>query len=112
MSFRSTLRLNGRHSRESQYGTVSTLATRFQHVPPTMVASRSLIDCILLTPADQGLKAKIFGDFVKRARFTQQPDTKAQNTGFQRDPALLSMVAGTRNCLDLLLRASLVPIPT
>ena len=55
---------------------------------------RSLIDRIVLTPTDEALKAEIFGDFAKLVQFTQPPDTKAQNAGFQRDPALLSVVAG------------------
>jgi len=36
---------------------------------------------------------------VKLAQFSQPRDAKTQNAGLQRDPALLSVVAGTRNNL-------------
>ena len=60
---------------------------------------RSLIDRILLTPTEAGLKAEIFGDFAKLVEFSQERDAKTRNAGLQRDPALLSVVAGTRNNL-------------
>jgi hypothetical protein len=56
---------------------------------------RSLIDRIVLTPSAEGPKAEIFGDFVKLVQFTRPSDAKTQNAGLQRDPALLSVVAGT-----------------
>ena len=55
---------------------------------------RSLIDRILLTPTEAGLKAEIFGDFAKLVEFSQERDAKTRNAGLQRDPALLSVVAG------------------
>jgi site-specific DNA recombinase len=71
---------------------------------------RSLIDRILLTPTEAGLKAEIFGDLVKLAQFSQAPDAKTQNAGPQKDPALLSVVAGTRNQRYLQSFRSRIPI--
>ena len=70
---------------------------------------RSLIDRIVLTPIDGQFKAEIFGDFARLVQFSQAHETKRKNAGSQGDPALLSVVAGTRNCLYLLLIAIDLP---
>jgi hypothetical protein len=66
---------------------------------------RSLIDRIELTPEGDTLAIKLYGDLAQIIAFSETA------TGKQKDPVsaeagpLLSVVAGTRNCLDLLLSA-------
>jgi len=58
---------------------------------------RGLIDRIVLTPADGILQANLYGDLASLMNFaeTQEPATKS--AGPPKDPALPSVVAGTRN---------------
>jgi hypothetical protein len=70
---------------------------------------RGLIDRIVLTPEEDGLRAELHGDLAVLARFAQGKEGRAESTG---DSALrLSVVAGARNHLDLLLTAQISPTP-
>ena len=60
---------------------------------------RNLIDRIVLTPSDGLLKAEVFGDLATIASFAETRERITKNAGPQGDPALLSVVAGTRNHL-------------
>jgi hypothetical protein len=71
---------------------------------------RSLITRIVLTPEDDGLKVELFGDLAVMAGFAQAPDGQRKNAGPLGGPAILSVVAGTRNCLYLLLIAIDLPL--
>ena len=62
---------------------------------------RGSIDRIVLTPVDGALHAELHGDLATLAAFAQGQNSK--NPGPAGGPGLLSVVAGTRNRLDLLL---------
>jgi hypothetical protein len=68
---------------------------------------RSLIDRIELTPEGDALAIKLYGDLAQIIAFSET------STGQQKGPVsaeagpILSVVAGTRNCLDLLLSAGI-----
>ena len=70
---------------------------------------RGLIDRIVLTPAGGILKAKIYGDLASLMNFADAQEPTTKSAGSAGDPALLSVVAGTCNWLDLLLRADMKP---
>jgi site-specific DNA recombinase len=65
---------------------------------------RGLIDRIVLTPEGEILRAELHGDLAVLARFAQAKQRRAEPAG---DSALrLSVVAGARNHLNLLLTAA------
>jgi hypothetical protein len=68
---------------------------------------RGLIDRIVLTPADGNLNAELYGDLARLMNFADAKEPATKSAGSPGDPALLSVVAGTRNCLDLLLWTTL-----
>ena len=70
---------------------------------------RGLIDRIVLTPADGILRVNLYGDLASLMNFADAQEPTTKSAGSPGDPALLSVVAGTRNCLDLLLRTTLNP---
>jgi hypothetical protein len=59
-------------------------------------------------PVDGILKAELYGDLARLIIFAEPPERKTKNAGSAEEPALLSVVAGARNRLDLLLSASIV----
>jgi hypothetical protein len=68
---------------------------------------RSLIDCIVLTPVEGVLQAELFGDLAAIVAMAETPPrTDKRPVPPSGEPGLLlSVVAGARNCLDLLLSA-------
>jgi hypothetical protein len=58
---------------------------------------RGLIEEIVLTPTDGILKAELYGDLARLMTFAEAEEHKTNNAGSPREPALLSVVAGTRN---------------
>ena len=65
---------------------------------------RGLIDKIVLTPDGNQLKAELHGDLVQILAFAEENPTKA-NAPAKGQGVIPSVVAGARNCLDLLLNA-------
>jgi hypothetical protein len=68
---------------------------------------RGLIDRIVLTPVEGILKAELYGDLARMITFAEATEHTKSNAGSPREPALLSVVAGPRNHLDLLLNADI-----
>jgi site-specific DNA recombinase len=68
---------------------------------------RGLIDRIVLTPGNGSLKAELYGNLARLMAFAEPDRHKTKSAGSAAEPALLSVVAGARNCLDLLLSASI-----
>jgi site-specific DNA recombinase len=55
---------------------------------------RSLIDHIVLTPADGLVKAELFGELATLVRFSEERERGTKSAGSAGEPALLSVVAG------------------
>jgi site-specific DNA recombinase len=72
---------------------------------------RDLIERIVLTPIDGTLKVELYGDLARLMAFAEGTERKTNDPGPGGSGSLLSVVAGTRNCLDLLLSATLKPRP-
>ena len=67
---------------------------------------RGLIDRIVLTPEGNLLRAELHGDLAVLARFAQAKESRAEGDSALR----LSVVAGARNHLNLLLTAKVTPL--
>jgi DNA invertase Pin-like site-specific DNA recombinase len=70
---------------------------------------RSLIERIVLTPKDSTLRAELYGDLAVLAAFADAEPRTNKDPGSAGKPGLLSVVAGTRNHLDLLPTAQCQP---
>jgi site-specific DNA recombinase len=69
---------------------------------------RGLIDRIVLTSLEGVLQAELFGDLAAIMAMAEAPARANKRPGPPaEEPGLLSVVAGARNCLDLLLSASI-----
>jgi hypothetical protein len=61
----------------------------------------------VLTPIDGTLKVELYGDLARLMAFAEGTERKTNDPGPGGSGSQLSVVAGTRNCLDLLLQATL-----
>ena len=66
---------------------------------------RSLIDRIELTPEGDALAIKLYGDLAQIIAFSETSADKQKGPVSAEAGPILSVVAWTRNCLDLLLVA-------
>ncbi len=70
---------------------------------------RSLIDRIELTPDGDTLAIKLYGDLAQIIAFSETSADKQKGPVSGEAGPILSVVAGSRNCLDLLLVADTLP---
>jgi len=66
------------------------------------VISCALIERIVLTPVCGSLRVELYGDFATIAAMAEGPVLQRSNPDSMAESGLLSVVAGTRNCLNLL----------
>ena len=65
---------------------------------------RGLIERVELRPAEDGFRIELVGEIANMVRLSAGPES----LGSAKGRASVTVVAGTRNCLDLLLQATLL----